>query len=38
MWLVAGWDGGEVLVPEADLEAFLEHCRHHLPQPGQRPT
>ena len=30
MWLVTGWDGGEVLVPEADLEAFLEHCGRHL--------
>lgn len=31
MWLVMGWDGGEVLVPEADLVAFLEHCAEHLP-------
>lgn len=29
-WLVTGWDGGEVLVPEIDLEAFLEHCARHL--------
>lgn len=36
MWLVTGWDGGEVLVPEADLAAFLEHCSHHLP-PTRRP-
>ena len=33
MWLVTGWDGGEVLVPEADLAAFLEHCAEHLPRP-----
>ncbi len=32
MWLVTGWDGGEVLVPEADLAAFLEHCDKHLPR------
>ncbi len=32
MWLVTGWDGGEVLVPEADLVAFLEHCNKHLPR------
>ncbi len=31
MWLITGWDGGEVLVPEADLAAFLEHCHKHLP-------
>lgn len=30
MWLITGWDGGEVLVPEADLAAFLEHCDKHL--------
>jgi len=35
MWLVTGWDGGEVLVPEADLAAFLEHCTRHLPQRRQ---
>ena len=27
---MTGWDGGEVLVPEVDLEAFLEHCARHL--------
>lgn len=31
MWLVTGWDGGEVLVPEIDLVAFLRHCGRHLP-------
>lgn len=37
MWLVTGWDGGEVLVPEADLLAFLEHCGRHFRFSGGPP-
>ena len=34
MWLVIGWNGGEVIVPEDDLAAFVQHCFEHL-RPGE---
>ena len=37
MWVVSGWNGGEVLVPERDLAAFLQHCGRFLGGGGSTP-